>query len=75
MGAGSVGDDIPVITPVFKTPLPDRPFRDEIVVEILPMDGRDFNRTVTPTEARKPVTQIKCIKITGSCGLISRITL
>ena len=41
--------------PVFKTPGPEGPFRDEIVVEILSMDGRDFKGTVTTTEARKTI--------------------
>ena len=41
------------ITPVFKTPLPDGPYRDEIVVEILNIDGTYFVGTITPTEARK----------------------
>ena len=41
--------------PVFKTPLPDGPYKDEIVVEVLSMDGQDFVGTITPTEARKRI--------------------
>ena len=51
----SAGDDLPAITPVFKTPSPDGPYKDEIVVEILQMDGRDFIGTITPTEARRKI--------------------
>ena len=40
---GSGGDKIPVITPVFKTPMSDGPFKDEIVVEILAMDGKIYS--------------------------------
>ena len=46
---------LPEITPIFKTPLPDGPFKDEIVVEILSIDGRDFVGTVKPTEARRKI--------------------
>jgi hypothetical protein len=35
--------------------LRDGPFKDEIVVEILAIDGRDFVGTVTPTEARRKI--------------------
>ena len=52
---GSAGDDLPAITPVFKTPSPDGPYRDEIVVEVLQIDGRDFIGTITPTEARRKI--------------------
>ena len=31
------------IPPVFKTPDPDGPFRDEITVEILSMDDKEFH--------------------------------
>ena len=50
-------DSEPVITPVFKTPMPDGPFRYEIVVEILSLDGKDFVGTITPTEARKVILE------------------
>ena len=52
---GSNIDNVPAITPVFKTPLPEGPFRDEIVVEIVSMDGKDFVGTITPTEARRVI--------------------
>ena len=52
---GAVGNDLPAIRPVFKTPLPDGPFRDEIVFEIVSMDCRDFNGTITSTEARRKI--------------------
>ena len=32
----------PVITPVFKTPAPDGPFRDEIVIEVLSINDNAF---------------------------------
>ena len=38
--------------PVFKTPKPLGGFRDEFVIEINSFNGRPFNGTVTPTEAR-----------------------
>jgi hypothetical protein len=54
---GSSMDAEPVITPVFKTPMSDGPYRDEIVVEILSLDGKDFVGTITPTEARKVILE------------------
>ena len=48
----SAGRGFPATVPVLKTPKPDGQFRDEIVVEILSMDDRDFTGTITPTEAR-----------------------
>ena len=41
--------------PVFKTPGPEGPYRDEIIVEILSMDDREFKGTITPSEARKTI--------------------
>ena len=52
---GISASSYPFIPPVFKTPLPDGPFRHEIVVEVLSMDGRNFTGTITPTEARKVI--------------------
>ena len=49
---GLAEGEIPVITPVFKTPQPDGPFKDEIVIEVQQMNGQDFYGTITPTEAR-----------------------
>ena len=49
------GANFPAIAPVFKTPKFDGPYRDEIVVEILIMNGKDFVGTVTPTEARRTI--------------------
>ena len=40
------------IPPVFRTPNADRPFKDEIVVEILSLDDKDFTGTITTSEAR-----------------------
>ena len=44
---GTNDSPLPVITPIFKTPLPDGPYKDEIVVEVLSMDGQDFVGTIT----------------------------
>ena len=41
--------------PVFKTPAPDGPFRDEVVVDILSIDGVHYAGTITPVEARKMI--------------------
>ena len=49
---GLAEGEIPVITPVFKTPQPDGPFKDEIVIEVQQMNSQDFYGTITPTEAR-----------------------
>ena len=50
-GPGSVSGTVeaggpvtPAVTPVFKTPLPEGPFRDEIVVEVQTMDGIIFGK-------------------------------
>ena len=43
------------VTPVFKTPMPDGPFRDEVVVEVNSINGQQYTGTVTPTEARKVI--------------------
>ena len=48
-------NDLPALPPVFKTPGPEGPYRDEIVVEILSMDNKEFKGTITPTEARKTI--------------------
>ena len=48
----------PVIAPVFKTSRSDGPFRDEIVVEILSMNGKDFTGPVMPAEARRNIFSI-----------------
>ena len=53
-GNGNMGS-ILVIPPIFKTPRSEGPFKDEIVVEILSIDGRDFAGTITPTEARRKI--------------------
>ena len=47
----------PTIPPVFKTPGPDGPYRDEITVEINGINGREFKGTITPAEARKTIFQ------------------
>ena len=47
----------PTIPPVFKTPGPDGPYRDEITVEIHGINGREFKGTITPAEARKTIFQ------------------
>ena len=52
---GSGGNNAPAPPPVFKTPAPDGPFRDEIIIEILSMDNKEFKGTITPTEARKTI--------------------
>ena len=49
---GLAEGEIPVITPVFKTPQSDGPFKDEIIIEVQKMNGQDFFGTITPTEAR-----------------------
>ena len=46
---------VTALTPVFRTPAPDGPFRDKIIVEILSMDKKEFKGTITPTEARKTI--------------------
>ena len=38
--------------PVFRTPAPDGPFCDEIIVDVLTLDGEEYIGTVTPVEAR-----------------------
>ena len=43
------------VTPVFKTPGPEGPYKDEIVVEVLSLNRQDYAGTVTPSEARKTV--------------------
>ena len=43
------------IPPVFKTPAPDGPFRDEVVVDVLSIDGVHYAGTITPVEARKMI--------------------
>ena len=43
---------IPMITPVFKTPGPDGPYHDEIIVEINSLDGESYTGTVTMQEAK-----------------------
>ena len=48
-------NDSPALPPVFKTPRPEGPYRDEIVIEIISMDNKEFNGTITPTEARKTI--------------------
>ena len=48
---------VPTIPPVFKTPGPDGPYRDEITVEIYGINGREFKGTITPAEARKTIFQ------------------
>ena len=40
------------IPPVFRTPNADGPFKDEIVVEILSLDDKEFTGTITTSEAR-----------------------
>ena len=45
----------PVVPPVFKTPAAEGPFRDEIVIEILTLDDKEFKGTITPVEARKVI--------------------
>ena len=42
-----------LIPPVFKTPAPEGPYRDEIVVEVLSLNGQEYVGTITPSEARK----------------------
>ena len=41
--------------PVFKTPAPEGPYRDEVVVEVLTLNGVPYAGTVTPVEARKMI--------------------
>ena len=43
--------------PIFKTPKADGPFRDEITVEIVSINGKEFKGTITPTEARVTIFQ------------------
>ena len=43
------------ITPIFKTPAPEGPYRDEIIVEIVSMNGQHYLGTVTTTEAKKTI--------------------
>ena len=45
------------LPPVFKTPAPEGPFRDEVVVEILTLNGTNYVGTVTPVEARSMIYQ------------------
>ena len=42
-------------TAVFKTCAPEGPFRDEIVVEDLSMNGVNYLGTITPSEARRTI--------------------
>ena len=46
---------VPAFASVFKTPMPDGPFRDEVVVEVNSINGQQYTGTVTPTEARKVI--------------------
>ena len=49
LGGGS-GMAVVAVTPVFKTPPPDGPYRHEVVVEVLSLNGPHYVGTVTPTE-------------------------
>ena len=55
--ASSGTDIVPdlVVTPVFKTPAPDGPYIDEIVAEILSLNGENYVGSITPVEARKMI--------------------
>ena len=59
MSSSSVPTEVQVqavqVPPVFKTPGPEGPYRDEIVVEILTLNGQSYAGTVTPAEARKTI--------------------
>ena len=35
--------------------MPDGPYRDEVVVEVVSIDGEQFMCTITPREARKKI--------------------
>ena len=52
---GPVDGVMPAITPIFRTPYSDGPFKDEIIIEIQYLDGKDFIGTITPTEARRSI--------------------
>ena len=43
------------MTPVFRTPMPDGPYKDEIVVEVHSLNGKQYSGTVTVTETRKTI--------------------
>ena len=45
------------VPPVFKTPAPEGPYRDEVVVEVLTLNGANYLGTVTPIEARGMIYQ------------------
>ena len=47
--------DCQSVIPVFRTPKPDGPFHDEVTVEVVSMDGKDFIGTLTTTEAWKTI--------------------
>ena len=65
MGPGSdpcnvtVPDATTPIPPVFKTPAPEGPYRDEVVVEVLTMDGAYYAGTVTTPQNTTAAIQ-KC---------------
>ena len=54
-GCGSGNGNVQSMLPVFKTPAPDGAFRDEIVVDILTMNEKDFIGTLTSTEIQKTI--------------------
>ena len=51
-GQTDPGEVNPPRPPIFKTPAADGPFRDEVVVEILTLNGVSYMGTITPVEAR-----------------------
>ena len=53
--AQNTGTSPVLATPVFRTPMPDGPFKDEIVVEVNSLNGKQYSGTVTVTEARKTI--------------------
>jgi hypothetical protein len=43
-----INDPPTQLTPVFRTPAPEGPFRDEVIVEVLSLNGVNYYGTITP---------------------------
>ena len=52
MDVHASSQSLSAVTPVFKTPMPDGPYKDEIEVEVHSLNGCQYNGTVTVSEAR-----------------------
>ena len=52
MDVHASSQSLSAVTPVFRTPMPDGPHKNEIVVEVHSLNGCQYNGTVTVSKAR-----------------------